>query len=59
MTQFINNVRDSETSTQTESRRKDSDRQAIERGEDDGMIVPGSVTSGVPEGEHPLANTER
>jgi hypothetical protein len=43
----------------TDSRREDSDRQAIERGEDDGMIVPGRVTSSVHKRGHPFATTER
>ena len=43
----------------TESHREDNDRQAIERGEDDGMIVPGSLVSSVHRGEDSLAGTGR
>ena len=48
MTQFIDNAPDSETADQcTRTRREETDRQAIERAEDDGMIVNQTPTSGV------------
>jgi len=55
----LNNSADKLPPEPTESRRGDSDRDAIERGEDDGMNVPECVIPRVRESGRPDANTER
>jgi len=53
-------ARQKTTESITESRREETDHQAIERGENEGMIVHQSVGSHVHNrGEHPNAITEQ
>jgi len=60
MTQFVDYAPDSDTADQdARMRRQDTHRQAIERAEDDGMIVNRTPTSGVDNRGTPNATAER